>query len=330
MGFLRWGAPKFLPYAMMFNPDMLPSPFQSVLPSTESAAQKMSRERSACVIETLLAMEKNIVVNGMFAKMNVFGGKKREAQKEQLAAITSRTVSLMQAPVMQAATTSAQATNTGAGASLVLQQLESHLYSATEFTRSEQRLNQVPACIAKGLGSVIGGGGMFAALAPSFLARGKVLGHIKKVAEADDFITQSSIDLKSINKRLLKEACNERLIGGPNRSEDELRSNLNDWLNLVVRQPAAKLQKAAASAVTDGPAQLSSSLAVPTLHYNANLARFSLMSYYSCVSVRDARSVSVLPRLLFGGSSIQQGSSSSSSSDAGEQTAKRNRFSRSE
>jgi hypothetical protein len=43
MGFLMWGAPKFLPYALMFNPDMLPSPFQSVLASTESAAQKMAR-----------------------------------------------------------------------------------------------------------------------------------------------------------------------------------------------------------------------------------------------------------------------------------------------
>jgi hypothetical protein len=178
------------------------------------------------------------------------------------------------------------------------------------------------------LGNVIGGGGMFAAIAPSFLARGKVLGHIKKVADADDFITQSAIDLKSINKRLLKEACNERLIGGPNRSEDELRSNLQDWLNLVVRQPAAKLQKAAAASSSNAPD------AAPSLYYNENLARLSLMAYYSCVSVRDARSLCVLPRLLFGGSSIQQGSSSSGSSDnnlAGELTpAKRHFFSRSE
>jgi hypothetical protein len=74
MVFLMWGAPKFLPYALMFNPDMLPSPFQSVLPTSESVAQKMSRERSAAVIETLLAMEKQAVVDGMFAKVNIFGG----------------------------------------------------------------------------------------------------------------------------------------------------------------------------------------------------------------------------------------------------------------
>jgi hypothetical protein len=334
MGFLMWGAPKFLPYAMMFNPDMLPSPFQSVIPTTETSAQKLSRERSAAVIETLLAMEKNVVVNGMFAKMNIFGGKKREEQKAQLADITSRTASLMRAPQMQAATNTAVATNTGAGASLVLQQLESHLYSATEFTKSEKRCNQVPACIAKGLGNVIGGGGMFAAIAPSFLARGKVMGHIKKVADADEFITQSDIDLKSINKRLLKEACNERLIGGPNRSEDELRSNLQDWLNLVVTQPAARLQKAAAAngAGPDPASSSASSLSVPSLYYNENLARLALMGYYSCVSVRDARSASVLPRLLFGGSSIQQGSSTSSSGSeqVGEVTAKRKFFSRSQ
>lgn len=307
MVFLMWGAPKFLPYALMFNPDMLPSPFQSVLPTSESVAQKMSRERSAAVIETLLAMEKQAVVDGMFAKVNIFGGKKREAQKVQLAAISSCTATLMHSPQVQCA----------AGASLVLQRLEPHLFRKTEFTRSEQRLSQVPACIVKGLESVIGGGGMFAAIAPTFLARGKVMGHIRKVADADDFISQSAIDLNSINKRLLKEACNERLIGGPNRSEEELRSNLQDWLNLVVRQPAARLQETASS--TD-------SSSTPSLYYNDNLARLSLMAYFSCVSARDARSQSVLPRLLFGGSTTatvqQQGSSDSN--------AKRNFFSRSE
>ena len=118
------------------------------------------------------------------------------------------------------------------------------------------------------------------------------------------------------------------MIGGPNRSEDELRSNLQDWLNLVVTQPAARLQKAASAKGATNPASSSSELTVPSLYYNENLARLALMGYYSCVSVRDARSESVLPRLLFGGASIQQGSSGTS--DAGELTAKRKFFSRSE
>lgn len=273
MGFLMWGAPRFLPYAMMFNPNMLPSPFaRHEKGSTESASQQLSRERSAAVLQTLLAMEKSAVTSGMLAKVNIFGGKKRKQEQDQLLDLKTRAGRLMQQPQVSSAH--------------VMDCLEPHLYAAN-FTRSEQRLCQVPAAVVKGIGACVGGGGgIFASVLPTFLARGKILGHIRKVADADDFLLQANVDLASINYRLLKEACSERLIGGPGRSEEELRQHLDEWLNVVVRQPA---EKVAAVQKTGAPCE-----------FNDNLARMALMGYHSCLAVRDPRCASLMPRLLLG------------------------------
>lgn len=276
--FLMWGMPRFLPYALMFNPDMLPSPFSSDTSSTsESALQKQSRERSAAVIEMLLSMEKNVATasgGGFMSKVLPFVGKKgRTEQQEQLQKVYQRTSQLLQ---------TTPGTGTLAGANQVLGQLEPLVFkSPDDFDRRDKRLVHVPACITQGVGNIVAPMGFVGSVLPNFIRRGRLLGHLRKVTDADDFLVQAEIDLTSINKRLLIQACADRLLSGPGRTEDDLRQSLQDWLTCAVHEPAARLRKD------------------PTLHYNGNMCRLALMAYYSCLSVRDPRSECELPRLLF-------------------------------
>jgi len=280
--FLMWGAPKILPYALLFNPDMLPSPFLSHDDSTqggESIWAKQSRERSAAVIQALLKLEKDAKVTPALAKINIFGKKKQEEQKSQLTQLVRRAGEYMHKwPSVNA--------------SHVLSQLD--LYRAdTDFGRAEKRLCGVPKTIVAGLSGVLGGGtGLLSSLQPHFMTRGRVVGHVTKVTESDDFLVSSKVDLTSINRRLLQEACSERMIAaGPKSTTDEMRQDLEEWLDLAVRQPDARLVQHAIA--NNGSVS----------YYNGNLARMALMAYYSCLAARDDRSTLQLPRLLYSGSS---------------------------
>lgn len=277
LAFLMWGAPRFLPYALMFNPDMLPSPFHSNDGSGESIWAKRSRERSAAVLQTLVNLEKECKTTPALAKLNIFGRKQQAATKAQLASVIHEAASMM---------VSANAGDIDSARS-VLDRLP--LYRAGEdFERSEKRLVGVPSTLIKGMNAIIGGGGgLLAGLSPGFMVRGSVLGHIRKVEEADTFLVDAAIDLGTINKRLLKEACSERLImGGPGYTESELRMKLADWLALISHEPKARMDEQA-------------SAEAPPLYYNSNLARLALMGYYSCCAARDARTTLQLPRLLY-------------------------------
>ena len=110
--------------------------------------------------------------------------------------------------------------------------------------------------------------------------RGKLVSHLNKIAECDDFLVDQGIDLGSLDTAHLVEACSERLIGGLGRSDEELRECLSEWLNLSVIQPS---EKAAGK------------------YYNANLAKFSLLCYNALDATRDERSASYLPRMLYQG-----------------------------
>lgn len=165
----------------------------------------------------------------------------------------------------------------------MLAELGPLLYQSEPFDRAAQRLVQVPAGLVVGLGNAImGAGGALSALTPHFMQRGKLVGHIRKIAEADAFLTGAAVDLETIPYRLLREECSDRLIGGPGFTASELRGALQDWLDLTTNEPAARL-----AASTE------------ELSFNANLARTALLGYYGLSSTRDARSGSSLPRLLF-------------------------------
>merc|ERR1712226_829728 len=102
-------------------------------------------------------------------------------------------------------------------------------------TRDEKRLVPVPRSIIKGLVNSLpgGGSGALASFTPNVMVRGRLLGHIQKLQEADQFIFESDVDVASLSPRLLREACNDRMIGGPESTITELQNSLADWLKLV-------------------------------------------------------------------------------------------------
>jgi hypothetical protein len=274
--FLMWGAPRFLPYALMFNPEMLPSPFLS--PGPESVLEKKSRQRSTAVLECLLQLEQQAKAVPALSKLNIFGGKKQQVKMNAMHTFNERVASFLISSSCQG----------HEGASRVLQEIGAYLYLPVDedapdrgdFSRKAKRLCDVPPTVIKGLGSAIGNAGFFASVSPNFLNRGKILGHVKKIADADHFLVQANIDLTTISWRLLQEACSDRLIGNAASTPDELQSMLSSWLRLVVYEPAKH----------------------DSMHFNSNLARTSLMGYHALQATRDGRSDSaVLPRLLFAG-----------------------------
>lgn len=299
--FLMWGAPKFLPYALLFNPSILPTPFKTTTEGEESIWALQSRQRSAAVLKALVALEqssKETSGSGFsLAKMNVFG--KKEQAKKQLQLVTmTETCRRM----LQDSTISGRL-----GAEQVLSSLpRGWLYKTAtpdvngagddenndddvipDFDRGEKRLVHVPKPIIQGLTSVLNGGagGLFANFQPTFMTRGRLLGHITKVEQADDFLVGAQIDLDSIPHKLLREACGDRFIDNPVSSEEEMRLQLANWLDLTVHEPAAKLQNKEA------------------LYHNGNMARMVLMAYNCMESTRAPSSASTIPRLLYTGTS---------------------------
>ena len=292
--FLMWGAPKFLPYALLFNPGIMPSPFKTPTDGQECKWALQSRQRSAAVLQALVSLEqasRELYAPGFsLAKMNVFGKKEQAKRQDQLVAVTASCSRMMQDPTLQGRI----------GAERVLNSLpEGWLYKrpdvgdngdeaesdpiVSDFDRGEKRLAHVPKPIVKGLTDVLSGGsaGFFAGIQPHFLTRGRLLGHITKVEQADDFLVGAQIDLGSISKKLLRDACSDRFYDNPAASEEELRQKLADWLELTMHEPAMKLKRKEA------------------LYHNGNMARMALMAYNSLISTRSPSSASTLPRLLY-------------------------------
>jgi hypothetical protein len=276
-----------------------------------------------------MQMERQAIegTSGFWTSLNVFGKKKQQEKKQLLETIVTETSSFFRRDLPTAPAIP--------NASELLMQLAPHLYRTdSDFSRAEQRLCQVPSVIIQGIGRAVSGTGapgIVDGLIPAVFKRGRLVGHIQKVAAADDFLVQADIDLKTISKRLLQEACQERLMdAGPHRSAEELRDSLSEWLQLVVEQPAASIRllaqqqnsaeesAAAAAASTDSAAAIATT--TNNVYFNGNLARLALMAYYGCAAVRDPRSSSRLPQLLYTGNQHHQQSPvtiKSSSQDRG-------------
>lgn len=187
----------------------------------------------------------------------------------------------------------------GAGAQVVMKDLDNHLYKLEPFTRAEKRLVNVPNSIVLGLMKAINGPQPLSVIMPNAMRRGNVLTHIQKIMEADTFLVEEKVDLDNLSRAMLKEACNERMIGSPGRTDAELREGLTDWLNLVVVQPNSRTEQSGEN-------------------FNDNLARTALASYFSIDGTRDSRSASYLPRLTF------QGQTQSTKEDKYSSKGKRN------
>ena len=296
--FLMWGAPRFLPYALMFNPEMLPSPFTAShdnnnpttnhnsgqggggLMRSETPMQRASRERSAAIIQALADLERQVVAGGgggFLSKLNVFGSNKRTDQHQRVVQVYDATKQRLAAGNNDDDGTSTNMTDT----------LHPVVFRDTEFTRSEQRLCHVPACLVQGMGRAIAGnaaGSFLSHLTPHFLHRNKVVAHLQKVANADDFLVQAGIALNSIPPRLLQEACRDRMLGGPDWDVSELQAGLQEWLRVTALEPAHHLAGAARP-----------------LYYNGNVMRMALMGFYACQGARGVGRVEpTLPQLLLG------------------------------
>jgi hypothetical protein len=275
--FLTWRIPQSFPYAFIYFPQMLPSPF-APLPdgsAKETTLEKISRQRSHVVIKTLLAMEQRAKVVPAVAKINIFARDKQQKNLDKMASLGEATAKAISTPGARKAV----------GAGLVLNSLEDRLYKAEELTRGEKGLTSLANPIIKGLIECIEGPfplSVVMPVVPTFMARAILCNQLKKIEDADEFLVKQKVDLDSLSTARLLEACNDRLIGGPGYSDEELRQGLADWLDLAVLQPNNRVEQTGE-------------------FYNGNLARTALLSYYSMDGTRDARSASYLPRLLFQG-----------------------------
>ena len=268
-------APNFLPYMLMFNPGAMPSPFR-VPPGTAGSAveetkwEKISRQRTHAVLSALLDMEKSARVAPSLSKMNPFGASKTKRTMERIDNMGHIGATLL---------TTADAVGPTGGAGL-LHMLSSKIYktgTGEPWTKKETQLITVPKPIIRGLaGAISAESGPPSSFLPNFMVRGQVINHIQKVAEADEFLVKNRIDMGTIAGESLMQACDIRLIGGPGRSDDELREGLKQWLDDVTPAESGKL-------------------------YNSNLARAALLGYNAVDGARDTRSMSYLPRLMFQG-----------------------------
>ena len=273
LAFLSWGAPRFLPYALMFYPEMLPSAFSSYKVSSDERMEASSRRRTHTVIQTLMNIENSAKQIPTMAKLNIFGRKKQQRTMKNMQRIGQLAASLFVTPIK----------STSQGAELVLKTLEEDLYNKLEdFDTNGKRLVAVPKTIIIGLAQSLDGNSPLDAFFPLFITRGKVLNHIQKVADSDRFLVNESVDLEQLGKQRLMEACKDRMIGEIGRTEDEMRESLADWLDQVETKPLDRIKQTGE-------------------FYNGNLARAAMMCYSAAQAAKDERSSSYLPRLLFQG-----------------------------
>lgn len=286
--FMMMFAPNFVPYAFMFFPEMLPSPFSISTASKMGIAvskwDSISRERTHAVVQTLLDLEKAARVPPIMSNVNPFkGGTKRLMEKMEILGHQLGGILV---------TNGARGCE---GAELVMEVLKDQIYKTSKHTRTETSLANLPKSVISGIGRALEAPS-FNSLIPNFIIRGKVLNNLKQIEESDEFLVEQNVDLSSLSTTVLQEACNSRLIGGIGRSDEEMILHLSKWLELAVKQPDRITKQG-------------------NLYYNANLARVALLAYNAIDAARDERSTSYLPRLLFQGQAILNSSQYSSSNE---------------
>lgn len=289
LGFMMVYASRFVPYAFMFFPDMLPSPFRTGVAAAEEKRlglgggamakwDTISRERAHAVLSTMLAIERDARVPSKLLKLNPFGHTAAKKTMAQLEEVGNYGAALL----------ATQGLSGVPGAETIVTVLRDQIYTPADVEprgilsrRDRTGIKEVPKVIVRGVARLIDAP-HFNGLLPGFLLKGKVLNHLQILSDADEFLVSQNVDLDTLSGDLLLEACNRRLIGGANHSEETLRAGLASWLNLSVKEPTKVVGKTG-------------------LEYNANLARLSLLCYHAVDGARDARASSYLPRLMFQG-----------------------------
>lgn len=163
----------------------------------------------------------------------------------------------------------------------VLKCIDDKVYLKEEPKRGKGMITSIADPVVKWFGPMINGETIFYdGMVPTIFTRGFLASHLTRVKEADDFLVDQGVDLESLSTKTIVDACNARMIGTLGRRDDEMREELREWLEHTTIDPTKRVQ-------TTGE------------FFNGHLARSALMTYFALDAVRDKRSASRLPRLLF-------------------------------
>ena len=211
--FLMVFSSSVLPYALMFFPEMMPSPFQP-MDKLLAKYETLSRIRAHAILESLMAMENAEFNAPISSKFNPFSG---GAVRKEMARIANINIAASQIFAAN-------------GLEDVFAKMRDTLhFSSTDNEKDiskQKKLMTVPKPIIKGIGKSIGLSSFF----PYFMLRGKVLDHLKILSESDEFLVKQNVDLNLLDRETLLDACGIRFIGAPQSSDEELREGLDDWL----------------------------------------------------------------------------------------------------
>ena len=275
--FMMVFAPNFVPYAFMFFPEMLPSPFAMNSSVGFNKIEMISRERTHAVLHAMIDIERSTRVAPLLSNLNPFGKNKQKRTMENLERLANAGGALL----------SADGAVGPKGAELIVNVLKDEIYTKEKPKKDRTSLTILPKPIVKGLGRAMEAPASNQFL-PTFLMRGKVLNALVQIKASDEFLVDQDVDLDSLHVDLLQDACSKRLIGGPARTKKEMIDALSNWLDLSVREPAQTCQESG-------------------LHYNDNLLRAALLSYNAVDASRDPRSSSYLTRVMYQGQMYSNG-----------------------
>jgi len=260
--------PKIFPYMIFYLPNGMPSHFEKpVNVMDETILKALSRQRSHGVLDMIINVENkafNVIGSGL--NLNPFASGKA-AETNTFKRIAATAVDLLKSGNFDPST--------------VLGCINEDIYYFEGTKHRKVVLQDIPVPLLKNLNTVITGRNSFVdRVLPGFLVRAYIDEHLKKINEADDFLINQQIDLEKLSNNDIVEACNARLIGTIGRSTEEMKNQLNTWLEQTTIVPAMRVQET--GEVFDG-----------------HLARTALMAYFALEATKDERSGSVLPRLLF-------------------------------
>jgi len=263
-----------LPFLFLVSPQSLPLPIRPVnrsyMKDPNRKWEDISRERSHVLIKTILALEKSARVIPWGVGKLLSSPNAKQARLAQGDSLAYACGALLVADGSKGTT----------GAELVMKVLRDKFYTETNDRRNP--LNIIPTSILGGIKQALEAPHSSSFISFKPLIKFGLMTEIQQISEGDEFLVSNNIDLKTLKGKCLREACSKRLIGSPGQSEEELRKYLSSWLNLTEAQPKKIVEKTG-------------------LKYHGNLARFSLLCYNLVDSVRDSRSASYLPRLMYQG-----------------------------
>ena len=258
-------SPKVLvPISWIAPVNAWPSHFQRPkLGMGETPLETLSRVRSHAVLQMILHIEKECTTRFQ----NPFKSRTIRPQTLAMRNIVTKAVNLFMSGNLNPDS--------------VLKCIDNKVYLKEEPKRGKGMITSIADPVVKWFGPMINGETRFYdAMVPTILTRGFLASYLTRVKEADEFLVEQGVDIETLSTKTIVDACNARMIGTLGRTDMELKQQLREWLEHTTIGPTKRVQ-------TTGEC------------FNGHLARSALMTYFALDAVRDERSASRLPRLLF-------------------------------